>query len=193
MLLRSTGPWLLGTILVTLAPGCGGDGIHHASVSSAPMPAGETFTGVWHSPQYGEMHITQTGAQVIGDYTQDERHGRIQGTAQGNVLRFEWSEERELISGHPTTTRGHGYFQFQIGDDGDSYILGNWGHDENETGGGPWNAVRDRRRRPHAADGSAGGDTGTPTEELEDLGPSSGSGSGTGTRSDSVSSDLDGL
>lgn len=200
MLLRTTGLLLL-TLLFVL-PGCGGDGIRHANVSPGVMPAGQTFTGVWHSPQYGEMHMQQTGAQVIGEYTQDERRGRIQGTAHGDLLRFEWSDERELVGGRPTTTRGHGYFQFQIGADGDSYIVGEWGHDANETGGGPWRAARDRRRQPHVGASTTGGSTtgtGASGDGLEDLGPSGGgtssssSGTRTGTGSGTLGSDLDGL
>ncbi|MDQ3036332.1 MAG: hypothetical protein M3Y87_28290, partial [Myxococcota bacterium] len=133
--------------LAALAIGCGGGG---ANVSAGPMPDSGTYTGIWHSPQYGEMHLVQTGTQVVGCYTKDERHGRIQGTVQGNLMRFEWSERREMVSGRPTLTRGRGYFQYAIGGDGDHYATGEWGHDDNETGGGPWRAVRDRRvqRRP---------------------------------------------
>ncbi len=115
---------LSALLSLTAAPGCGGDGVRHANVSAGAMPDGQTFTGVWHSPQYGEMQVVQTGSHVVGEYTRDERRGRIQGTAQGDLFRFEWQEERELIRGRPTTTRGHGYFQFQIGGDGDSYIVG---------------------------------------------------------------------
>jgi hypothetical protein len=205
-MLRSTGLVLFGSVALALvAAGCGGDGIRHANVSPGPMPAGQTFTGVWHSPQYGEMQMVQTGSQVIGEYTQDERHGRIQGTAQGDLMRFEWSEERELVRGRATTTRGHGYFQFQIGADGDSYIVGEWGHDQNETGGGPWRAARDRRRQPHmsgstsgGASGSTGsGSGGSSDDSLEDLGPSGG-GTSSGSSGDSSGSSgselgLDGL
>ncbi len=189
-MLRSPGLWLLGSLLLSLSPGCGGDGIRHANVSPGVMPAGQTFTGVWHSPQYGEMQMVQTGSQVVGEYTQDERHGRIQGTAQGDLMRFEWTEQRELVMGRPTTTRGHGYFQFQIGADTDSYIVGEWGHDQNETGGGPWRAARDRRRQPHMGATTTGGATESTSgsgggDSMEDLGPA---GSGSGSRSTGTSS-----
>lgn len=193
-MLRTTGLWLLGTLLLTLSPGCGGDGVRHANVSPGTMPAGQTFTGVWHSPQYGEMQMVQTGSQIVGEYTQDERHGRIQGTAQGDLMRFEWSEQRELVSGRPSTTRGHGYFQFQIGADGDSYIVGEWGHDQNETGGGPWRAARDRRRQPHMGASTSGGSSSGSgagagsSDGLEDLGPSGSGTSGSSGRSGSSSS-----
>lgn len=147
-----------------LAAGCGG-GINRANVSPGPMPDGETFTGVWHSPQYGEMQLVQTGSSVIGEYVHDERRGRIQGTATGDLLRFEWTELRELVAGRPNTTRGRGYFRFQVGDDNDRYIVGEWGHDDSETGGGPWRAVRDRRRRPSLSGGSGGSTGGGSSDE----------------------------
>lgn len=200
-MLRSTGLCLFGSLMLSLVAGCGGDGIRHANVSPESMPAGQTFTGVYHSPQYGEMQMVQTGSQIVGEYTQDERHGRIQGTAQGNLMRFEWSEERELVRGRATTTRGHGYFRFVPDGNGvDFALLGEWGHDQNETGGGPWNASRDRRRQPHVGGTTSGGSSsssssgGDPDEGLEDLGPagSSGSSSSSGSRSTGSSSSSSG-
>jgi hypothetical protein len=151
-------------LALSAAAGCGG-GINRANVSPGPMPDGETFTGVWHSPQYGDMQIVQTGNSVIGEYVHDERSGRIQGTVTGDLLRFEWTERRELVAGRPNTTRGRGYFRFQIGEDNDRYIVGEWGHDDNETGGGPWRAVRDRRRRPSLSGGSGGSSGGSTAGE----------------------------
>jgi len=186
----------LATLALSLVAGCGGGG--RANISPGTMPSGETFTGVWHSPQYGEMQLVQTGNAVVGEYVHDERRGRIQGTATGDLLRFEWSESRELVSGRPNNTRGRGYFRFQIGDDNDRYLVGEWGHDANETGGGPWRAVRDRRRHPSlsgASSGTSGSDSGSsgggddfPEAGGGDAFPGEGSSS-----SSSGSSDLDGL
>ena len=185
------------------ALGCGGAS-GRASVTPGVMPAGETFTGVWHSPQYGEMQLVQTGNSVIGEYTHDERRGRIQGTATGDLLRFEWTERRELVAGRPTTTRGRGYFRFEVGDDTDRYIVGEWGHDDNETGGGPWRAVRDRRRRASLSGGSATSGGASPGSEGEassgDAFPEGGSGGdafpgggGSRSRDDEEMEGLDGL
>lgn len=130
---------------VAIVAACGG-GAQHAVVSQGPMPQGGSFTGVWHSPQYGEMHLIQTGENVAGCFVKDERHGRIQGRVSGNVMRYEWSENRELVSGRPMATRGHGYFVYTINGDEDHRIDGEWGNEESDSGGGPWEAVRDRRR-----------------------------------------------
>jgi hypothetical protein len=127
--------------------GCGGAPKHVIQVG--PMPDGGSFTGVWFSPQYGEMHIEQNGSTAIGRYTKDERSGRIQGNVEGDVLRFEWTESRELIVGRPTETKGHGYFKIVKHDEDETWNLdGRWGNDASEHDGGPWTAVKSKTRKP---------------------------------------------
>ena len=95
--------------------------------------------------------MIENGATVIGRYAKDERLGRIQGSVDGDVMRFEWTETRELIVGRPTKTKGHGYFRIVKDTAEDTWkILGEWGHDASETGGGQWNAVKSKTRRPSA-------------------------------------------
>jgi len=147
-----------GALLVA----CGGSQGVAANVDEGPMPSGGSFTGVWFSPQYGRMDMVQNGSSVIGRYVKDERKGDIQGTVEGNVLRFEWRERRELVSGRPTITRGRGYFRYAIDANGEHKIVGEWGHDDDEVGGGPWNAVKSRRLQPNLSntseeEGSSGG------------------------------------
>lgn len=153
--MRSSAVWM--SIFVGLATACGGGG-GSADIDPGPMPENGTYTGVWHSPQYGEMHMVQTGSAVVGRYVKDERSGRIQGTVQGDVLRFEWTEGREMVSGVPSTSRGRGYFRYTIDDSGTHNILGEWGIDDSETGGGPWNAYKMRNRRPEVEPAGAGGE-----------------------------------
>src|SRR5688572_7662695 len=49
-------------------------------VQVGPMAEGGSFTGVWFSPQYGEMPLEQNGSSAIGRYSKDERSGRLQGS-----------------------------------------------------------------------------------------------------------------
>ena len=134
---------------------CGG--AQHAKLIVGNMPPGGTFTGVWFSPQYGELHMQQNGATVIGKYSKDERLGRIQGSVQGDVMRFEWTESRELIVGRPVKTKGHGYFRILKDTSEDTWkILGEWGNDEAEQGGGQWNAVKSKTRKPELGDEGGG-------------------------------------
>jgi hypothetical protein len=135
--------------------GCGGAPAH--TIQVGPMPAGATFTGVWFSPQYGELHLEQNGSSAIGRYTKDERSGRLQGSVEGDVLRFEWTESRELIVGRPTETKGHGYFKIVKHEADDTWNLdGRWGTDASEHNGGPWTAVKSKTRKPEIG-GEAGG------------------------------------
>jgi hypothetical protein len=136
---------LLGGIL-----GCGGS----QKPKAGPLPEGATFYGVWQSPQYGNMHLCQSGGQVIGDYVKHERGGRIQGDLDGDLLIFQWEDRRELVSGKPQIRRGRGYFRIEIGEDGDTYVKGEWGMDDALSGGGPWNAVKLRRGQPDRCTGA---------------------------------------
>jgi hypothetical protein len=135
---------VLGVIL-----GCGGS----QKPKAGPLPEGATFYGVWQSPQYGNMHLCQSGRQVVGDYVKNERVGRIQGDIEGDLLLFQWEDRRELVVGKPQVRRGRGYFRIEFAEDGDQYIKGEWGMDEDLAGGGPWNAVKLRKGQPDRCTG----------------------------------------
>ena len=135
---------VLGVIL-----GCGGS----QKPKAGPLPEGATFYGVWQSPQYGSMHLCQSGRKVIGDYLKHERAGRIQGDIDGDLLVFQWEDRRELVAGKPQVRRGRGYFRIELGEDGDQYLRGEWGMGEELSGGGPWNAVKLRRGEPDRCTG----------------------------------------
>lgn len=177
---------LMSALVLTLVgvpamTGCGGAQTH--SITVGALPAGATFTGVWFSPEYGEMHIEQSGATAIGRYSKDERSGRMQGTIEGDVMRFEWTESRELIVGRPTETKGHGYFKIFKNDAEDTWNLkGEWGTDASESGGGPWNAVKSKTRRPDVAGtgnpGSSSGSENSDSSGSDYSGQDVGGGSG---------------
>ena len=138
-------PAALASVVALLAA-CGGGGPR--GISTGTMPEGGTFHGVWHSLQYGEMHFCQSGSRVIGEYTKDERTGSVQGEVRGDVLFFEWSEDRELVTGRPTSTTGHGYFRLLHKEDGRWYLDGEWGLGDDYSGGGQWLAVKLERQQP---------------------------------------------
>jgi len=164
--------------LSTTLAACGA-GRQHANVKVGAMPAGGTFTGVWFSPQYGEMHLIQNGATVVGRFQKEERTGRIQGGVEGDIMRFEWTEARELIVGRPSNTKGHGYFRLAKDTAEDNWkLVGEWGTDTYETGGGPWNAVKSKTRRPDLAgdgEGSSERSSGDASESSASEGDKSGS------------------
>jgi hypothetical protein len=151
---------IVSAALLVLVASCGASG-GRANVSPGVMPEGGSFGGVWNSPQYGRMDMVQNGATIVGEYTKNERSGRIEGTAQGDLMRFTWSERRELVAGVPRLNRGRGYFRL-VKDAEGFKLIGEWGHDDDETGGGPWNAIHTRWRPRLSTDSgnSSGGESG---------------------------------
>jgi hypothetical protein len=139
--------FVFGIALLSLAGACGGSG--SADIKPGPMPDNGTFSGVYFSPQYGEMHLVQNGSAVVGKYKQDEREGQIQGEANGNLLRFEWTEYKAMVSNRPQITRGHGYFRYMVdAGNGDHLLKGRWGLNDDDTAGGDWNAYKSKSREP---------------------------------------------
>jgi hypothetical protein len=140
------------------------------------MPEGGSFHGAWLSPQYGDMHLCVTGQHVIGSYTKNERSGQIRGQVDGDILWFNWSESRTYVPGNPVEVSGRGYFRLTLNEDNDNVLTGEWGVDEDRTGGGPWTAIKRRRQGPDSCDGSRA--TGTERElswDEEDEGEASSS------------------
>lgn len=133
---------------------CGGS--QKLVVTPQAMPAGGSFSGVWHSPQYGEMHLLQDGVTVRGRYEKDERTGRINGEAQGDLLRFEWVEKRSMIANLPKETRGKGFFRYRVDPgNGDHVLQGRWWLGDDTRNSGVWNAYKMQRRQPQV-DGASG-------------------------------------
>jgi hypothetical protein len=140
--------------VIAVLMGCGGSG---ASVSAGPMPEGGSFSGVYFSPQYGEMNFIQNGSALVGEYKQDERAGKIQGEVDGDLLKFEWVERKAMVSNRPQETRGRGYFRYMVdASNGEHLIKGRWGVGDDDTGGGEWNAYKSKKREPHLSSESSG-------------------------------------
>jgi hypothetical protein len=138
-----------GTALVVMATAIGGCAASNAAIKAGPMPPEGSFTGVYFSPQYGEMHVVQNGNAVVGQYTKDERAGKIQGEAEGDLMRFQWTESRAMVSNRPQQTRGHGYFRYMVdASNGDHVLKGRWGLGDDDSDGGEWNAYKSRTRKP---------------------------------------------
>ena len=182
--------------VLPLLVACGGGS---ANLRAGEMPQGGSYHGVWQSPQYGNMHLCVTGSHVVGDFQKDERAGTIQGTIQGDILRFQWEEQKEMVVGRPSVSRGRGWFRLKIGQDTDQYFEGEWGHDDAETGGGPWNGVRMRRGSPDRCNNpsrSTGGDDEYGEDDYDDFdepGAGEDSPSGSSESGGDYDEDLEGL
>ncbi len=156
------------------------------NITQGPMPDGETFTGSYHSPQIGDLYLDQQGDTVIGQYEYDRAAchatGRIEGRVTGNLMRFSWTES-QAACGRLQPLTGRGYFLFWKDTNADNItndrINGEWGVGENESGGGPWSALRDRvRRQPPSASGTSSSGGGVFEDANNPPGGSSGGSSG---------------
>jgi hypothetical protein len=169
-------------VLCLLTAACGGG---NADIKAGPMPAEGSFTGVYFSPQYGEMHMVQNGSAVVGKYKQEERSGSIQGEAEGDLLRFVWTEHKAMVANRPQDARGHGYFRYMVDPaNGDHVLKGRWGLDDDDSKGGEWNAYKSRKLEPDLEkfggdeDKSSGGEKATDSSGDSSGGDSSGDNGG---------------
>lgn len=139
---------IFGLSLVTAAAvGCG------ASQGGGPaqagkMPPGGNFDGVFQSPAYGRMEFTVEGANVLGLYEGERHWGRIEGTVNGNLLSFHWTQWNADMQGKVRESSGRGYFKYIVEVEGGATttrevhrINGEWGYGEAETGN-VWGAVK---------------------------------------------------
>jgi hypothetical protein len=133
-------------LLSSLVAGCGSS---EPEIKAGKMPDGGDFSGVYFSPQYGEMNMIQNGNAVVGEYKHEMRFGKIQGEVQGDLMRFEWTEEKAMVSNRAQESKGRGYFRYVVDPaNGDHLLKGEWGLGSKETGGGPWNGYKAKNKEP---------------------------------------------
>lgn len=130
-------------------------------IRPGPMPEGESFTGSYSSTQIGDVFFEQTGDSVVGQYAYNRGNcratGHIEGTTQGNLMRFTWTES-QAACGRLAPMRGRGWFLFWKDSSGNGRFNGEWGTGDADTGGGPWSGFRDRvRRQPPTGSGTTPG------------------------------------
>ena len=161
-----------GVLFALVCVGCGSS---TPEIKAGNMPEGGNFSGVYFSPQYGEMNLIQNGNAVIGEYKHEMRNGKIQGEVQGDLLRFEWTEMKAMVSNRAQATKGRGYFRYVVdAANGDHVLKGEWGLGDQEVGGGPWNGYKAKGKEPKLSEETSGGEeggeeeSGSETEDSED-------------------------
>ncbi len=145
---------LLAMLLVaTLALGCGPGkpAAKTANVTAGSMPDDGDWSGVYYSPLFGYLHMEESGGKVKGRWLRPRKDqwGELEGTADGNLLKFEWSEYIDGLVGPNSKKKGKGYFVYSRpeGDNVDDVIKGELGRGEDEVGT-PWDAVKQRNVDP---------------------------------------------
>lgn len=158
------------------------------TVTRGPMPTAETFAGVYHSEQIGDVQVEQTGDSVVASYEYDLANCHIRGTLdgriEGNLWHFTWSENHRAC-GRLVRPTGHGYFLFWKDSQNNGRMTGEWGYNDDEAGRGRWQCFRMPNQRPHVRigddDGSSGGASNSSNSSSSSSSSSSNSGSGTGS------------
>lgn len=132
----------LVAMLSMLIAGCG----NKADIPDPkPLPAGQSFAGVWYSTQFEHMYLRQTGDEVRGIYTY-KQGGTMEGTANGNLLKFTWIDPGNKDEAR-RSLKGQGWLQMVK--EGELIKLkGEWGYNDARSGGGVWAAEYVRKMDP---------------------------------------------
>ncbi len=124
-----------------------------ADARAAAMPADGSWTGVYYSPVYGNLHLVQEGNVVRGGWLRPRKDmiGTLQGNADGNLLRFDWQERIDGLIGPNSTKAGKGYLVYARpeGENVDDLIDGAMGRGADEVGLGEWHAIKQRNVKPN--------------------------------------------
>ena len=136
--------------LALTLPGCGSPESKSANVAPQNMPDGESWTGVYFHPVYGNLHMMEQDNNVIAKWQRTDKSawGRLSGTKNGNVLHFQWSERRYGMVGPSAETKGRGYFVYKIGKESIAELDGQYGMDQDEIGS-EWHCVKQQHQQPN--------------------------------------------
>jgi hypothetical protein len=154
-------------LLCLVALGCGGGQAtgKTANVKAGTMPADSEWSGVYYSPLYGYLHLVQEGNLVNGRWQRPRKGewGKLQGNAEGNLLRFDWEEYVDGLVGPNSKKTGKGYFVYSRpeGENVDDQIKGEVGRGLDEVGI-DWEAIKQRNVKPdlESIGGSGAGEVG---------------------------------
>ena len=118
-----------------------------ASVQPGAMPAKGDWEGVYYSPLFGTLHLKKKGGGVFGAWMTPMKDiaGRLDGTTDGNVMKFSWESHIIGLVAPNSKKNGKGYFVYTrpAGENIDDEIHGEVGKGEDEVGT-KWDGVKQR-------------------------------------------------
>ena len=123
-----------------------------AKMQAGPMPATASWDGVYYSTVKGTLHLKAERNLVHGRWETPVKTewGKLDGNADGNLLRFDWTEFNNGLVGPNSQKSGKGYFVYShpAGDNVDDMIKGEVGRDIDEVGS-EWIAIKQRNVKPN--------------------------------------------
>jgi len=116
------------------------------------MPPGATWDGVYYNALFGYLHIIANGNTFEGRWrsADESAFGQMSGTITGDIARFDWTENKVGMIGAAAKRSGKGYFRYTRpeGDNVDDKLLGEYGNNDAEIGGGSWDCIKQRNKAP---------------------------------------------
>ena len=130
---------------------CGTEGPKHAVVKAGEMPAGGEWQGVYYDKVYGYLHVVTDGKTAQGAWRTGggDAYGELQGEADGDILRYTWTQHKIGMVGKEAESSGKGYFKYTIPKAGESHVIvGEWGLGDSDAGNA-WQAVKQTNMQPN--------------------------------------------
>jgi len=142
--------------------GCKGGAESAASTPKAgEMPPGESWQGVYFHPIFGNLHLVEQGTNVVGRWKRADASawGELEGTVEGNLVRYKWTEHKIGLVGASASSKGKGWFKYTPAKEekGSAELDGKFGLDDAEPEA-DWHCVKQQRVTPDLD--SVNGDTG---------------------------------
>lgn len=136
-------------IFVASCSGGAGGARMNTEIQRGAMPEGGTWAGIWFT-NWGEMSLSTQGSSVVGEFCQEDRnrYGRLEGTANGNVLTLHWITNDVTMGGAVRQTEGSAIVQFSFVEAGETrgmHFEGTWGFDRSNADGGTLYGERSTR------------------------------------------------
>jgi hypothetical protein len=128
---------------------CGnGGGAKFAAVKAGELPSGESWPGVYFNPVYGYLHMIEQDGNIVGRWkrTDGSHWGELNGTAEGNVLHFTWTEHKYGGVGPSADSKGSGVFVYKMGEKYGE-LAGQYALDESDNVG-DWHCVKQTGIKP---------------------------------------------
>lgn len=146
---------LLGLIVLVVPPlaACSGGQKEVKTadhVKPGTMPDGGEWRGVYYDQVYGFLHLTVSGNAVQGAWETEagDKWGELYGEANGDLLKYSWTERTKGVVGPAAKSQGKGYFRYTIPKPGEPHVIkGEWGLNENEVGH-TWEALKQQNMEP---------------------------------------------
>ena len=150
----AAGAVVLAAAVATPLAGCSGKGSNTASSSpkAGEMPSEESWSGVYFHQVFGYLHLVENGTNIVGRWKRADESawGELEGTIEGNLVRYKWTEHKIGLVGAAADRKGSGWFQYLPAKEekGSAELNGMFGLDDGPQDA-DWHCVKQQRMTPN--------------------------------------------